>query len=51
MKTVIHRVFASIVRQYQRVRPGRSYARQSMKPESKWRPTNKKKPTAAMVNG
>jgi len=49
MKTVVHRVFASIVRQYQRVRPGRSYARQSMKPESKWRPTNKKKPTAAMA--
>ncbi len=49
MKTVVHRIFASIVRQYQRVRPGRSYARTSMKPESKWRPTNKKKPTAAMA--
>ncbi len=49
MKTVVHRVFASIVRQYQRVRPGRSYARKSMKPESKWRPTKKKKPTAVMV--
>jgi len=51
MKIVVHRVFESIVRQYQRVRPGRSYPRKSMKPESKWRPTNKKKPTAAMVNG
>jgi len=50
MTTVVHRVFESIVRQYQRVRPGRSSARKSMKPESKWRPTNKKKPTAAMAS-
>jgi len=48
MKTAVHRTFASIVGQYQRVRPGRSYPRQSLKPESKWR-NRKKKNTEAMV--
>lgn len=48
MKTAVHRTFASIVGQYQRVRPGRSYPRQSLKPESTWR-ARKKKPTESMV--
>lgn len=42
-KTVVQSVFNSIVGQYQRVRPGRSYARKSMRPESKWHPTQTKK--------
>ncbi len=54
MKTAVHRAFESIVGQYQKVRPGRSYPRTSMKPESKWRPLTKKekrpkKTTAPMV--
>ena len=54
LQTAIHRAFESIVGQYQKVRPGRSYPRTSMKPESKWRPLTKKekhpkKPTAPMV--
>ncbi|MFH1766682.1 MAG: IS4 family transposase [Patescibacteria group bacterium] len=40
--TVVHRVFNLIVRRYQRVRPGRSYQRKSMKPNAKWQPTKKK---------
>ena len=56
MKTAVHRAFDSIVGQYQQVRPGRSYPRKSMKPESKWRPLTKKenhpkKTTASMVPG
>ena len=50
MKTAVHRTFASIVSQYQRVRPGRSYPRQSLKPESKWRNRKKEKPTEAMAS-
>ena len=50
MKTAVHRTIASIVSQYQRVRPGRSYPRQSLKPESKWRNRKKEKPTEAMAS-
>ncbi len=54
LQTAVHRAFESIVGQYQKVRPGRSYPRTSMKPESKWRPLTKKekhpkKTTAPMV--
>ena len=54
VKTAVHRAFDSIVGQYQKVRPGRSYPRTSMKPESKWRPLTKKekhpkKTTASVV--
>lgn len=49
VKTEVQRAFASIVGQYQRVRPGRSYPRQSLKPESKWR-ARKKSATASMAS-
>jgi hypothetical protein len=50
VKTEVQRAFASIVGQYQRVRPGRSYPRQSLKPESKWR-ARKKPATESMASG
>ena len=43
INTVVQRVFNSIIDRHQRVRPGRSYPRKSMRPESKWRPTRPKK--------
>jgi hypothetical protein len=43
MKTVVERAYHFIIGRNQKERPGRSYARKSMKPESKWRPTKKKK--------
>jgi len=49
VKTEVQRAFASIVGQFQRVRPGRSYPRQSLKPESKWR-ARKKSATASMAS-
>ena len=49
LKTEVQRAFASIVGQYQRVRPGRSYLRQSLKPESKWR-ARKKPATESMAS-
>ncbi len=48
VKTEVQRAFASIVGHYQRVRPGRSYPRQSLKPESKWR-ARKKPATESMA--
>lgn len=54
MQTAVQRAFDSIVSQYQKVRPGRSYPRTSMKPESKWHPPKKhrqpKNPTASMAS-
>jgi len=35
-------IVTSLSRHYQKVRPGRSYDRKSMKPESKWRGCNSK---------
>lgn len=43
MNTAVERVYRFIIGRNQKERPGRSYARKSMKPESKWRPTKKKK--------
>ena len=43
VKTVVQRVFNSIMNRHQRVRPGRSYARKSMRPDSKWHPNKRKK--------
>lgn len=43
MKTAVQRAFDAIVRQYQTVRPGRSYPRQSFKPDSRWRPAKEKR--------
>lgn len=40
--TVVHRVFGMVVRHYQRIRPGRSYQRKSMKPHGKWQPVKKR---------
>jgi len=50
LQAEVHRAFASIVGQYQRVRPGRSYPRQSLKPESKWR-ARKRSATESMASG
>ena len=43
MNKAVERVYHFIIARNQKERPGRSYARKSMKPESKWRPTKKKK--------
>lgn len=43
MNTAVERAYYYIIGRNQKERPGRSYARKSMKPESKWRPTKKKK--------
>ncbi len=43
MKTAVQRAFDAIVRQYQTVRPGRSYPRTSRKPESRWRLAKEKR--------
>jgi len=37
IKTVMDDIISSISRHHQKTRPGRSYERKSMKPESKWR--------------
>lgn len=50
--TVVQKVFKCIVGQYQRVRPGRSYPRKSMRPDPRWRPSknkSKKEPTATIA--
>lgn len=43
INTAVERVYHFIIGRNQKERPGRSYARKSMKPESKWRSTKKKK--------
>lgn len=43
MKSAVHRAFQAIVGHCQRIRPGRSYARRSMRPETKWHPSKEKK--------
>jgi hypothetical protein len=43
INTTVERVYHFIIGRNQKERPGRSYARKSMKPESKWRSTKKKK--------
>mgnify|MGYP001586355027 CR=1 FL=1 len=40
---VVQRAFRAIAAHYQRVRPGRSYPRRSMRPETKWHPRKEKK--------
>ncbi|RKX37052.1 MAG: IS4 family transposase [Verrucomicrobia bacterium] len=42
-ENAIQRAFYYIVGRHQKARPGRSYARKSMRPETKWRPTKAKK--------
>jgi len=43
MNTAVKRAYHFIIGRNQKERPGRSYVRKSMKPESKWRSTKKKK--------
>jgi len=43
MTTVVKRAYHFIIGRNQKERPGRSYTRKSMKPESKWRPPKEKK--------
>ncbi|MBW2570311.1 MAG: IS4 family transposase [Deltaproteobacteria bacterium] len=43
MSSVVERVYHFIIGRNQKERPGRSYSRKSMRPESKWRPSEKKK--------
>jgi hypothetical protein len=40
MRSIVQRAFDLIAGQYQRVRPGRSYPRQSLSPDSRWRSSN-----------
>jgi len=42
MKTTVERAFHFIIGRHQKERPGRSYNRKSMRPETKWRPSKKK---------
>ena len=43
MRSIVQRTFDTIAGQYQRVRPGRSYPRQSLRPDSRWRSSNEKR--------
>jgi IS4 transposase len=43
MTTAVQRAFDSIVHQYQKARPGRSYPRKSRKPETRWIPAKEKR--------
>jgi len=43
MTTAVKRAYHFIIGRNQKERPGRSYARKSMKPESKWHPSKEKK--------
>jgi hypothetical protein len=42
MDAAVERAYHFIIGRNQKERPGRSYVRKSMRPESKWRPTKKK---------
>ncbi|MCK5805933.1 MAG: IS4 family transposase [Lentisphaeria bacterium] len=43
MRSIVQRAFDVIAGQYQRVRPNRSYPRQSLQPDSRWRSSNVKR--------
>jgi hypothetical protein len=43
MKSVVQRVFRTILARHQRVRPNRSYVRRSMRPHTKWKLSKEKK--------
>ena len=43
VKTVINRAFNAIAGQYQKLRPGRSFPRLSMKPDSRWKLSSRKR--------
>ena len=43
MRSIVQRAFDAIAGQYQRVRPNRSYPRQSLRPDPRWRLSKEKK--------
>ena len=43
MRSIVQRAFDVIAGQYQKVRPNRSYPRQSLQPDSRWRSSNVKR--------
>jgi len=43
IRGVVQRIFTTILRRHQRVRPNRSFIRRSLRPETKWRSSNEKK--------
>lgn len=43
IRGVVQRIFGTILGRHQRVRPNRSFIRQSMRPETKWHPPKEKK--------
>jgi len=43
METVVQKTFDAIVRRYQKVRPERSYARESLRPDPRWRSSERQK--------
>lgn len=43
MKTAVQRVFATVVSRYQKIRPGRSYPRKTLRPDPRWQVTKKKR--------
>ena len=43
MRTVIEKALDSIIGQWRKVRPGRSYPRRSLAPERRWRPSKEKR--------
>jgi hypothetical protein len=45
LKTAVEYAYVSIAARFQKARPGRSYPRQSMKPDPRWRPGKKRKKT------
>ena len=49
MKGAVQRAFHAIVGQHQRIRPNRSYARRSLRPETKWHPSKDKKPSQKAI--
>ena len=43
MRSAVQRAFDAVAGQYQRLRPNRSYPRQSFRPDPRWRPSKEKK--------
>lgn len=43
VKAVVQRAFHAIIGRHQKIRPNRSYARKSMRPDPRWRPSKDKK--------
>ena len=43
IRSVVQRIFGTILRRHQRVRPNRSFSRRSMRPDTKWKPSKEKR--------